>query len=147
MGRKKLVAEWAASTLIVPPGHYRAGEPMVLLGFAVDWLRASWDAHEAAISTARKSGKSAIAAVLALGYLVGPLRRPGWRGAIASCRRKFASSSSRRERTGWLARKLDQLARFDVVIFDELGYVPFDKTGADLLFASSVSATSAAASW
>ena len=65
MGRKKLVAEWAASTLIVPPGHYRAGEPMVLLGFAVDWLRASWDAHEAAISTARKSGKSAIAAVLA----------------------------------------------------------------------------------
>ena len=47
MGRKKLVAEWAASTLIVPPGHYRAGEPMVLLGFAVDWLRASWDAHEA----------------------------------------------------------------------------------------------------
>ena len=101
MGRKKLVAEWAASTLIVPPGHYRAGEPMVLLGFAVDWLRASWDAHEAAISTVRKSGKSAIAAVLALGYLVGPLRRPGWRGAIASCRRKFASSSSRRERTGW----------------------------------------------
>ncbi len=30
--------------------------------------------------------------------------------------------------------KLDQLARFDVVILDELGYVPFDKAGADLLF-------------
>ena len=35
---------------------------------------------------------------------------------------------------GRLARKLDQLARFDVVIVDELGYVPFDKAGADLLF-------------
>ena len=38
------------------------------------------------------------------------------------------------QQQGRLARKLDQLARFDVVILDELGYVPFDKTGADLLF-------------
>ena len=78
------LAEWAASTLIVPPGHYRAGEPMVLLDFAADWLRASWNAHESALSTARKNAKSAIAAILALGYLCGPLRRPGWRGAVAS---------------------------------------------------------------
>jgi DNA replication protein DnaC len=34
-----------------------------------------------------------------------------------------------------LSRKLDQLARHDLVILDELGYVPFDKSGADLLFA------------
>jgi DNA replication protein DnaC len=33
-----------------------------------------------------------------------------------------------------LSRKLEQLARFDVVVLDELGYVPFDKQGADLLF-------------
>ncbi len=33
-----------------------------------------------------------------------------------------------------LSRKLEQLVRFDVVILDELGYVPFDKQGADLLF-------------
>lgn len=35
---------------------------------------------------------------------------------------------------GRLSRKLEQFARFDVVILDELGYVPFDKHGADLLF-------------
>ena len=35
---------------------------------------------------------------------------------------------------GRLARKLDHLARFDVVILDERGDVPFDKAGADLLF-------------
>ena len=35
---------------------------------------------------------------------------------------------------GRLTRKLEQLARFDVVCLDELGYVPFDKQGADLLF-------------
>ena len=38
------------------------------------------------------------------------------------------------QQQGRLARKLDQLVRFDVVILDELGYVPFDKAGADLLF-------------
>ena len=78
------LATWAAATLIVPPGHPRAGYPMVLPPFAVAWLRASWDAHESALSTARKNVKSAIAAILALGYLCGPLKRLGWRGAIAS---------------------------------------------------------------
>ena len=47
----------------------RAGDPMVLPPFAVAWLRASWDAHESALSTARKNAKSAIAAVVCLGYL------------------------------------------------------------------------------
>lgn len=37
-------------------------------------------------------------------------------------------------RDGRLSRRLDHLARFDVVILDELGYVPFDRDGADLLF-------------
>jgi len=35
---------------------------------------------------------------------------------------------------GRLSRKLEQFARYDLVILDELGYVPLDKTGADLLF-------------
>jgi len=35
---------------------------------------------------------------------------------------------------GRLARKIEHLARFDIVCIDELGYVPFDKQGADLLF-------------
>ncbi len=38
------------------------------------------------------------------------------------------------QQQGRLARKLAQLARFDVVHVDELGYVPLDKAGADLLF-------------
>ena len=78
------LATWAAETLVVPPGHPLAGRPMVLPPFAVAWLRAAWDAHESALSTARKNAKSAIAAILALGYLCGPLRLPGWRGAVAS---------------------------------------------------------------
>lgn len=35
---------------------------------------------------------------------------------------------------GRLSRKIEHLARFDVVVLDELGYVPFDREGSDLLF-------------
>ena len=35
---------------------------------------------------------------------------------------------------GQLSKALNRWARFDVVVLDELGYVPFDKAGADLLF-------------
>ncbi|MCC7011484.1 MAG: IS21-like element helper ATPase IstB [Planctomycetes bacterium] len=35
---------------------------------------------------------------------------------------------------GRLSRKLEQLARFDLLVLDELGYVPFDRKDADLLF-------------
>ena len=38
------------------------------------------------------------------------------------------------QQQGRLARKLAQLARYDVVHVEELDYVPLDKTGADLLF-------------
>ena len=89
------LAQWSREKLIVPPGHPLAGQPMALADFAVDWLRESWDAHESALSTARKNAKSAIAAILALGYLVGPLRRPGWRGAIASLSKEKASELRR----------------------------------------------------
>lgn len=78
------LAAWSREVLRVPPGHPSSGEPMELPPFAVEFLQAGWNAHESALSTARKNAKSAILAVLALGYLVGPLRVPGWRGAVAS---------------------------------------------------------------
>ena len=85
------LAEWAASTLRVPPGHPLAGQPMALPDFAVDFLRAGWGAHESALTMARKNAKSACLAVLALGHLAGPLRIPGWRGAIASITKEKAA--------------------------------------------------------
>ncbi|TAH39420.1 MAG: AAA family ATPase [Planctomycetota bacterium] len=38
------------------------------------------------------------------------------------------------KRDGRLSRKLEYFLRFDLILLDELGYVPFDKEGADLLF-------------
>ena len=163
------LAEWAASTLIVPPGHPRSGEPLELLPFAVSWLRATWDAHESALSTARKNAKSAIAAVLALGYLVGPLRRPGWRGAVASLSKEKANELRRQVKeiaeasgldvkvrrspypgtiesaTGSLDtlsadRSAGHSAGYDLVVVDETGLLP--ERARDLLagLRSSVSA-------
>ena len=51
------LSSWSAETLIVPPGHPRSGEPLALMPFAVDWLRATWNTHESALSTARKNAK------------------------------------------------------------------------------------------
>ena len=85
------LAAWAAATLRVPAGHPLAGEPMALPAFALEFLRDGWTAHESALSIARKNAKSAICAVLALGYLIGPLRTPGWRGAIASVSKEKAA--------------------------------------------------------
>ena len=85
------LATWAAATLRVPPGHPLAGQPMALPPFAEKFLRAGWGAHESALSVARKNSKSAVCAVLALGFLIGPLRVPGWRGAIASVSKEKAA--------------------------------------------------------
>ena len=85
------LAGWSRDVLKVPPGHPRAGEPMELPPFAVDFLRAGFRAHESALCVARKNAKSAICAVLALGFLAGPLRQPGWRGAVASLSKEKAN--------------------------------------------------------
>ena len=85
------LAEWAAATLIVPPGHPLAGQPMALPDYGEAFLRDSFEAHESALCMGRKNAKSAICAVLALGYLAGPLRTPGWRGAIASVSKEKAA--------------------------------------------------------
>ena len=85
------LAEWAETTLRVPPGHPLAGEPMALPEFAEAFLRDGWGAHESALCVARKNAKSAVCAVLALGHLAGPLRSPGWRGAIASVSKEKAA--------------------------------------------------------
>ena len=106
-----VLATWASETLIVPPGHPLSGQPMALPDFATKWLREAWTAHESALSTARKNAKSAIAAILALGYLCGPLRRPGWRGAVASLDKGKAAELRRQVAEIAEASGLDVTAR------------------------------------
>ena len=147
------LAAWARETLIVPRGHPLAGEPMALPEFAVDFLRASWGAHESALTMGRKNAKSAICAVLALGHLVGPLRTDGWRGAVASVSKEKAAELRNQVAAIAEASKLDVVVRqapypgkiisstgtletlasertaghsssFDLVVVDETGLMP-----------------------
>ncbi|MDE0705278.1 MAG: terminase large subunit, partial [Rhodospirillaceae bacterium] len=85
------LAAWARARLVVPPGHPEAGKPMELPAFAEAFLREGWEAHESALSVARKNAKSAICAVLALWHLAGPRAARGWRGAIASVSKEKAA--------------------------------------------------------
>ena len=80
------VAEWSEAVLKVPPGHPRAGEPMRLPPYAVDWLREALapGARESLLCMGRKNAKSACCAVLALACVCGPLWRQGFRGAVVS---------------------------------------------------------------
>ena len=59
---------------------------MTLPPWAVEFLRRALAApgHKALLCCGRKNAKSAITAVLMLGYLVGPLRAAGSKGAVAS---------------------------------------------------------------
>lgn len=147
------LAAWAASDLVVPPGHPEAGRPMVIPDWGLKFLQDGFSAHESALSVARKNGKSALCAVLALGYLVGPLRSPGWRGAIASISKEKAGELRRQVASIVEASGLDVTIRsspypgaissdtgtletlaaertaghsssFDLVIIDETGLMP-----------------------
>ena len=89
------LAEWSRSCLVVPPGHAKAGEPLVLPSFAVRFLRDAMrpGVREALLTCGRKNAKSAVLAVLMLGFLAedGPLRRQGFRAGVASVSRDKAS--------------------------------------------------------
>ena len=85
------LVRWSRDVLCVPAGHPLAGAPMTLPSFAESFLRDGWTAQESALCMARKNAKSAICAVLALGFLAGPLRQPGWRGAVASVSKEKAA--------------------------------------------------------
>ena len=150
----KALAEWSKAALVVPLGHPRSGDPLVLPDFAqaflVDALAARWSL----LCCARKNAKSAICAILALGYLVGPLRAQGWRGCVASLSKEKANELRKQAEEIALASRLkgltfrrspqpgriesatgalDVLAAdknagaasgFDLVLIDELGLFP-----------------------
>ena len=81
------VVTWASTMLRVPAGHLRAGRPFVLAPWQVAIIDDALTHRETLLCCARKNAKSALIAVLALAYLVGPLRCPGWRAGVLSANR------------------------------------------------------------
>ena len=75
------ICEWAAANLKVPPGHPKEGEPLVIPEYGRLFLRDALASgtFEGLLCLGRKNAKSAILAVVVLAYLVGPLKRAGFR--------------------------------------------------------------------
>ena len=76
--------------LKVPAGHSRAGDPMILPDYGVDFIRDALTHRESFLCIGRKNAKSAIVAVYLLGRLVGPLRVPGYRAGVCSVNKEKA---------------------------------------------------------
>ena len=87
--------------LRVPPGHPRAGEPLELPDYGVDFIRDALVHREAFLCIARKCAKSAIVAVYLLARLVGPLRVGGYRAGVCSVNK---------EKAGELKAQMEQIA-------------------------------------
>ena len=85
------LGEWSRETLVVPPGHPLAGQPMTLPPFGLEFIRQALTHQESWLLVGRKNGKSAICAVLLLWLVGGPGRKPGFRGAICSINKKKAA--------------------------------------------------------
>ena len=87
------ICQWAKSFLKVPPGHPKEGGPLMVPEYGQRFLTdalAAETTHEALLCLGRKNAKSAIVAVLLLAYLVGPLRRAGFRAGVASISKEKA---------------------------------------------------------
>ncbi|MCY3920040.1 MAG: terminase large subunit [Chloroflexi bacterium] len=86
------LAAWSAKRLRVPSGRLQA-QPFELQPWQVDFLRGALapGVMEAALSVARKNGKSGLIAALLLGCLDGPLRVRGWRGIVCSMTGRLAA--------------------------------------------------------
>ena len=108
-----LVASWSREKLTVPAGHPLAGRPMELPGYGLAFLEDALapGCREALFCCARKQAKSAIAAVLVLALLRGPLRRPGLRIGVTSVNREKAAELLRQ------CREIAEASRLDGITF------------------------------
>ncbi|MDE0274147.1 MAG: terminase large subunit [Gammaproteobacteria bacterium] len=84
------LAKWSRETLVVPPGHPLAGQPMALPQFGIDFLADAITHRESLLSIARKNAKSAVIGVYLLARLAGPLRVDGYRAGVCSVNREKA---------------------------------------------------------
>ncbi len=90
----KAISDWSAWNLVVPPPPPpQQGEPFRLAHWQFDWLKDAFapGVKEAALSIARRNGKSFLIGVVLLAHLCGPLCRANWRAAVVSLTGKLAS--------------------------------------------------------
>ena len=88
----EVVGNWAEATLLVPSGPLR-GQPFRVPRWQRSWISSAMGdgIREAALSCARKNGKSGMVAMLVLAHLCGPLFREDWRAVVVSLTGRLAA--------------------------------------------------------
>ena len=78
-------AAWCRRKLVVPTGPL-TGKPFFIPPWQETFIVNAWKPgiREAGLCVARKNGKSGLIASMLLFLMVGPGRRPGWRGLVTS---------------------------------------------------------------
>lgn len=163
---------WAEENLIVPAGHPAAGAPFIIPPYLAAFFEDALDVdtHEGALIIGRKNGKSSSNAALLACFMVGCLRRPGFRVGVASINREKSFELKEQIRAQADAANLDGLqvwrrgaqgvtgpggssidflsadknagaaSSFDVAVIDEIGLLGEQDRGLVNSMRSSVSA-------
>ena len=107
-----VIAAWCSANLVIPTGRL-TGQPFLLEEWQVDFLRDALakDTREAALSCARKSGKSGLIAAVILCYLCGPLNQPNWRAIVVSLTGALAGELRRQITEIATASGIEELVR------------------------------------
>ena len=102
---------WAAETLRVPDGHPAAGQAFIIPPYLAAFFADALDENtvEAALIIARKNAKSSSVAALLACFMVGALRRPGFRIGVASINREKSFELKEQIRALKDAANLDEL--------------------------------------
>ena len=102
---------WAAENLIVPAGHPAAGQPFIIPAYLARFFADALDekTNEAALIIARKNAKSSSVAALLVCFMVGALRRPGFRVGVSSINREKSFELKEQIRALKDAANLDEL--------------------------------------
>ena len=78
------IVAWARESLRIPPGHPRAGLPLVLPDYLAAFVVDIFRYHESLLCISRKNAKSTATAVVLLSMLAGPTRARGFRAGVVS---------------------------------------------------------------
>ena len=102
---------WAEENLIVPAGHPKQGEAFIIPAYLARFFADALDekTNEAALIIARKNAKSSSVAALLVCFMIGCLRRPGFRVGVASINREKSFELKEQIRALKDAAKLDDL--------------------------------------
>ena len=102
-----VLKKWAERYLKIPEPP-KLGQNFVIDDWQLEFLRGFFDrkVRRALLSIGRKNGKSALIAILLLGYLIGPFAEKNWKGAVT------AENGKQAKHLRWLMSAIAEISNY-----------------------------------